>query len=66
MSNDSTATMGRLQRRGVGMAIMVDRALLRLSATLLSVGVLFSLIAGFFHPGRENANTHFHADVLVS
>ncbi len=37
---------------------MADRRSLRLSATLLFVGLLFSLVAGYFHPGRENANNH--------
>lgn len=37
---------------------MVDRALLRLSATLQFVGVLLSFLAGILHPARENANEH--------
>ncbi|CAG1003325.1 MAG: hypothetical protein OIN86_02425 [Candidatus Methanoperedens sp.] len=37
---------------------MVDRKSLRLSATLLFVGVLLSFLAGIFHPERENANNH--------
>ena len=37
---------------------MADRKSLRLSATLLLVGVLLSFLAGIFHPDRENANNH--------
>jgi hypothetical protein len=37
---------------------MADRNLLRLSATLLFVGELLSLLAGFLHPSRENPNNH--------
>lgn len=37
---------------------MPDRSSLRLSATLLFVGVLVSLIAGYFHPDRQPANSH--------
>ena len=37
---------------------MADRKSLRLSATLLFVGVLLSFLAGIFHPERENANNH--------
>jgi hypothetical protein len=37
---------------------MTDRASFRLSATLLMVGELLSLIAGLFHPARENPNDH--------
>jgi hypothetical protein len=35
-----------------------DRAELRLSATLLFVGVLISVIAGLFHPAHAAANNH--------
>jgi len=38
--------------------IMADRNLLRLSATLLFVGVLFSLLVGLLHPTSGNANNH--------
>jgi hypothetical protein len=37
---------------------MADRKLLRLSATLLFVGELFSLLVGLLHPSRENPNNH--------
>jgi hypothetical protein len=37
---------------------MADRGLLRLSATLLFVGLLLYVLAGLFHPGREPANNH--------
>lgn len=37
---------------------MTDRTSLRLSATLLVVGELLSLLAGIFHPARENPNDH--------
>ncbi len=37
---------------------MADRKLLRLSSTLFFIGVLFSMLAGIFHPDRENANHH--------
>jgi hypothetical protein len=37
---------------------MVDRNLLRLSATLLFVGELFSLLVGLLHPTSGNPNTH--------
>ncbi len=40
---------------------MADRNSLRLSATLLCIGVLMSILAGIFHPDRENANTHVAA-----
>jgi hypothetical protein len=35
-----------------------DRAELRLSATLLFVGVLISVVAGLFHPAHATANDH--------
>src|SRR6266487_5515288 len=37
---------------------MADHMLLRLSATLLLVGELLSLLAGALHPSRENPNNH--------
>ena len=37
---------------------MADHKLLRLSATLLFVGELLSLLAGALHPARENPNNH--------
>jgi hypothetical protein len=37
---------------------MVDRKTLRLSAVLLAVGFILSLVAGLLHPGREPANNH--------
>jgi hypothetical protein len=37
---------------------MIDRTSLRLAATLLVVGELLSLVAGIFHPARENPNDH--------
>jgi len=37
---------------------MTDRKTLRLSAALLVVGFVLSLVAGFFHPSRENPNNH--------
>ena len=37
---------------------MANRNLLRLSATLLFVGELFSLLVGLLHPSRENPNNH--------
>jgi hypothetical protein len=37
---------------------MVHRDAFRLSATLLGVGFLVSLVAGLLHPGRENPNNH--------
>ena len=37
---------------------MTDRHALRLSATLLFVGELLSLVVGIFHPGREDPNNH--------
>ncbi len=37
---------------------MVDRKSLRLSATLLFVGLLLSIITSIPHPGRENPNNH--------
>ena len=39
----------------------LDRRMLRASATTLFVGVLISLLAGLFHPGREPANDHLAA-----
>src|SRR5215210_2080497 len=38
--------------------VMADRRSLRLAATLLVLGELFSLLAGIFHPARENPNDH--------
>src|SRR2546430_2758443 len=37
---------------------MIDRKLLRLSAVLLVVGFVVSLVAGVLHPSREAANNH--------
>jgi hypothetical protein len=37
---------------------VANRKLLRLSATLLFVGILISLLAGYLHPAREMANNH--------
>src|SRR6476620_1007622 len=37
---------------------MIDRQALRLSATLLFVGDLLSLVVGIFHPGCEEPNNH--------
>ncbi len=37
---------------------VTDRRLFRLSATLLFVGELLSILAGIFHPGHENPNDH--------
>src|SRR5439155_25128081 len=39
-------------------SIMANRNLLRLSATLLFVGELLSLLVGALHPARENPNNH--------
>ena len=61
MSTNSTATMGRIQSRQARMSIMADRTLLRLSATLLFLGELISLLAGFFHPDQAPANDHHAA-----
>ena len=58
MSNDATATLGRLHIQGARRSVIADRAALRLSATLLFGGVLLSLLAGYFHPDREPANNH--------
>jgi len=40
---------------------MPDHKMLRVSATVLFLGVLISSAAGMFHPGRENANDHLAA-----
>src|SRR6266511_1477825 len=37
---------------------MTDRPSLRLSATLLLIGELLSLLAGLFHPSQESPNDH--------
>jgi Domain of unknown function (DUF4386) len=37
---------------------MANHRLIRLSATLLFVGELFSLLVGLLHPARENPNNH--------
>jgi hypothetical protein len=37
---------------------MVDRTLLRLSATLLFIGALVTAVADVLHPHRENPNNH--------
>ena len=41
-----------------GRSITADRTLLRLSATLLFVGELLSLLVGLLHPAHENPNNH--------
>ena len=61
MSTNSTATMGRIQSRGALLSITADRVLLRLSAMLLFLGELISLVAGFFHPDQAPANDHHAA-----
>ena len=58
MSNDAISNRGTASRSGSAGVVLADRTSLRLSATLLFVGVLFSLLVGFFHPGREDANNH--------
>ena len=52
----TTATVGRIQPRQAGMSILADRTLLRLSAMLLFLGELISLVAGYFHPDQAPAN----------
>src|SRR3954453_18031730 len=37
---------------------MPDRSAFRFAASLLFAGIVFSLIAGMFHPDREPANNH--------
>jgi hypothetical protein len=37
---------------------MTDRTLLRLSATLLFVGIVLSVLVGALHPAHENPNNH--------
>src|SRR5215212_2611957 len=45
--------------RGRGaVSTMADRTSLRLAATLVLLGVLLSLVAGIFHPAREDPNDH--------
>lgn len=61
MASHSTTTMGHLHRREAGISSAVDRTLLRLSATLLFIGELIALVAGFFHPGQAPANDHHAA-----
>src|SRR3954464_15418668 len=61
MSTNSVVTMGRVPSREAGMSIMADRTLLRLSATLLFLGELISLVAGYFHPDQAPANDHHAA-----
>jgi hypothetical protein len=39
-------------------SILVDHKVLRLSATLLFVGELLSLLVGLLHPAHENPNNH--------
>jgi hypothetical protein len=41
-----------------GRSITADRTLLRLSATILFVGFLLSLLVGYFHPDREPPNNY--------
>jgi hypothetical protein len=43
------------------MSITADRTLLRLSATLLFLGEVISLVAGYFHPDQAPANDHHAA-----
>jgi hypothetical protein len=61
MSTEIAATMGQIHGRGVQRSSMADRTLLRLSATLLSAGVLLSLLASMFHVNSEQANDHVAA-----
>ena len=61
MSTTSTATVGRIHSRQAGMTMIADCTLLRLSATLLFLGELLSLVAGFFHPDQAPANDHHAA-----
>ena len=61
MSTTSTAAVGRIETRQAGMSMMADRMLLRLSATLLFLGELISLVAGYFHPDQAPANDHHAA-----
>src|SRR5215213_1550712 len=61
MSTTSTATVGRIQTRQAGMSMLADRMLLRLSATLLFLGEVISLVAGYFHPDQAPANDHHAA-----
>ncbi len=58
MSNDAIRNRGTASRSGSAEVLLADRTLLRLSATLLFVGILLSFLAGILHPDRENANNH--------
>ena len=61
MSTNSAVTMGRVPSREARMSITADRTLLRLSATLLFLGEVISLVAGYFHPDQAPANDHHAA-----
>lgn len=61
MSSEVIRTRGIALRPGNAETTLADRQSLRLSATLLFAGILLSLLAGIFHPDRENANNHIAA-----
>lgn len=61
MSSDMIRNREIALRSGNEATPLVECKSLRLSAILLFVGVLLSLLAGIFHPDRENANNHIAA-----
>jgi hypothetical protein len=58
MSNNAIRNRQTASRSGSAEILVADRTLLRLSATLLVVGELLSVLAGILHPGREDPNNH--------
>jgi hypothetical protein len=61
MSSEVIRNRGIVLRSGSAATTLADRTPLRLSATLLFIGILLSFLAGIFHPDRENANNHIAA-----
>jgi hypothetical protein len=61
MSSDMIRNRGIALRLENAETPLADHKSLRLSATLLFVGVLLSFVAGIFRPDRENANNHIAA-----
>ena len=61
MSNTAILSRVATSTSEAGQPVMTYRASLRLSATLLSAGVLLSLLASMFHVNSQQANDHVAA-----
>jgi hypothetical protein len=61
MLNASIQNQGTTSRLESAPSMIVDHAALRLSASLMVVGVILAMMAGIFHPGQEPANHHIAA-----